>query len=43
MLNEFSKEDLERHIAVQKVLNEAYRGDIRRSRERIEQSKAEGK
>lgn len=37
MLSEFSEEDLERHIAVQKVINEAYKGDVERSRRRMEQ------
>ncbi|MGN0293313.1 MAG: MarR family winged helix-turn-helix transcriptional regulator [Lachnospiraceae bacterium] len=33
LLDAFSDEDLKRHLAVQKALNEAYRGDVLRSRE----------
>lgn len=33
LLDSFSNEDLKRHLAVQKALNEAYRGDVQRSRE----------
>ena len=34
MLEEFSEEELRHHLMVQNRINEAYRGDIRRSRER---------
>ena len=33
LLSDFTEEELEHHIAVQKKLNEAYQGDIQRSRE----------
>lgn len=33
LLSHFTEEELEHHIAVQKKLNEAYQGDIQRSRE----------
>lgn len=36
LLNQFSEEELAHHIAVQRALNEAYRGDIQRSRTKFE-------
>ncbi len=36
LLSHFTEEELAHHIAVQRALNEAYRGDIQRSRIRIE-------
>lgn len=33
LLKEFTQEELEAHIAVQRKLNEAYRGDIKRSQQ----------
>lgn len=35
LLNEFSDEELLRHIAIQKKINEAYQGDIERSRKNM--------
>lgn len=37
LLEQFSDEDLARHVDVQKKINEAYAEDVRRSRERLEQ------
>lgn len=34
-LSEFSEEELETHLRVQKKINEAYHGDVKRSRERF--------
>lgn len=39
LLSRFSEEELAHHIAVQRALNEAYRGDIERSRSKFEQIK----
>lgn len=36
LLNEFSEEDLAVHLAIQKRLNEAYKEDVRKSREQTE-------
>lgn len=35
MLNEFSEEEMLQHIAIQKKINEAYQGDIERSRKNM--------
>lgn len=37
MLESFTDEELEHHVRVQQRINEAYQGDIRRSRERFTQ------
>ena len=37
MLKDFTEEELENHIRVQEKINEAYQGDVRRSREKFMQ------
>ncbi len=38
LLEGFTQEELEAHVRVQQALNEAYRGDVRRCREQMEQA-----
>lgn len=38
LLKDFTEEELEHHILVQERINEAYRGDVRRSREKFTQA-----
>ena len=40
LLAGFSSEELEHHVMVQRKINEAYQGDVRRSRERFLKSEA---
>ncbi len=39
LLSEFSEEELKIHLQVQKKINEAYHGDVKRSRERFTREK----